>query len=164
MYEFATIVPVVSLFCLPFLVGFVIVQTLLARRRLGKLVESFSPRFHYQFVGVLVFSPLLIVLAWHRNFSSLPLFALCSVGIIGFYIAARDVFISRLTGVYAYGVLWSNATVFFEDIDSLIKVDEHTLAFVMTNGSEKIFAAEDETAVTRLETRVKTTMNTLQDK
>ncbi|HHU36117.1 MAG TPA: hypothetical protein GXZ47_02695 [Treponema sp.] len=162
MYDFATIVPVVSLVSLPLLAGFVVVQTLLARRRLGSLTEAFFPRFHYQFVGVLIFSPLLIILAWYRNFSSLPLFALCSVGVIGFYIAARDVFISKLTGVYEYGVLWSNASVLFTSIDSLIKVDEHTLSFVLTNGSVKIFAAEDESSVSRLEAHVKTAMNTLQ--
>lgn len=162
MYEFATIVPFVSLISLPFITGFVVITTIFSRKRLGVLVEAFKPRFQYQFMGVLICSPVRIALAWYRNFSSLPLFALCAVGAIGFYIAARDVFISRLTGVYERGVLWSNGNLLFEDIDSIVKMDEYTVSFVLSNGSEKIFATEETTAIARLTAHVTTALNTLQ--
>lgn len=162
MNDYASIVPLVSLGLLPLITVYVVLHTLLVRRRMGALVESFCPRFHYQFLGILLFSPALIALAWYRGFTSLPLFALCAVGVIGFYIAVRDLFVSRLTGVYEQGVLWSNAAVSYEDLDSLVQVDPFTLSFVLQDGSEKIFAVEDEDAVSRLEQRVKTAVPTLQ--
>lgn len=162
MNDYVSIVPLVSLAILPPVAVYVIIHTLLTRHRMGPLVESFCPRFHYQFLGVLLFSPALIVLAWYRGFTSLPLFALCAVGVIGFYIAVRDLFVSRLTGVYERGVLWSNAAVSFDDLDSLVQVDPFTLSFVLQDGSEKIFAVEDEDAVSRLKQRVKTAVPTLQ--
>lgn len=162
MNEYASIVPLVSLALLPPLAVYVIIHTLLTRRRMGLLVESFRPRFHYQFFGVLLFSPALILLARYRGFTSLPLFAFCAVGVIGFYIAVRDLFVSRLTGVYEQGVLWSNAAVYFDNLDSLVQIDPFTLSFVLQDGSEKIFAVEDEDAVTRLKQRVKSAVPTLQ--
>ena len=162
MYDYASIVPVVSLGLLPLITLFVVVNTLTIRRRLGSLVESFRPRFHYQFLGVLLFSPALIGLAWYRGFTSLPLFALCSVGVIGFYIAVRDLFVSGLTGVYEQGVLWSNGAVSFDELDALVQLDPLTLSFVMTDGTEKIFVGENEESISRLEQEVKTAVSTLQ--
>jgi hypothetical protein len=162
MYDYASIVPLVSLALLPLSALYVVVNTLILKRRMGPLVESFCPRFHFQFLGVLLFSPALIALAWYREFTSLPLFALCGVGVIGFYIAVRDLFVSRFTGAYRDGVLWSNAMVRYDDIDSLVLLDSCTLVFVLRNGHEKIFAAEDEEAVSRLEQQVKSAVPTLQ--
>ncbi len=162
MIDYASIVPMVSLVLLPLITVYVVLHTLLIRRRMGMLLESFRPRFHVQFLGVLIFSPALIILAWYRDFTSLPLFALCAVGVIGFYIAVRDLYISRLTGVYERGVLWSNAAVCFDKLDSLVQLDPFTLSFVLFDGSEKIFAVEDEDAVSRLQQRVKSAVPTLQ--
>lgn len=162
MNDYASIVPLVSLALMPLITVYVVVHTLLVRRRMGALVESFRPRFHYQFLGVLLFSPALVVLAWYRDFTSLPLFALCAVGVIGFYIAVRDLFVSRLTGVYNQGVLWSNAAVSFDELDALVQIDPFTLTFVLHDGSEKIFAVEDDDAVSRLQQRVKSAVPTLQ--
>ncbi len=162
MYDYASNVPVVSLVLLPLSALQVVVSTLVIKRRMGPLVEAFCPRFHLQFVGILIFSPVLIALAWYRGFTSLPLFALCGVGVIGFYIAARDLFVSRFTGAYEEGVLWSNATVLYDRIDSLVHLDPYTLVFVLLDGTEKIFAAEDEQTVLRLEQRVKSFVPTLQ--
>ncbi len=162
MYDYASIVPIVSLALLPLAACYITVTTLFSKRRMGALIEPYRPRFHFQFLGVLLFSPALIVLAWYRSFTSLPLFALCGVGCIGFYIAARDLFVSRYTGVYAEGVLWSNGVVFYDDIDSLVRLDSCTLVFVLQNGTEKIFAAEEEHTLSRLEQRVKSLVPTLQ--
>ena len=74
MYDYASIVPLVSLALLPLSALYVVANTLVLKRRMGPLVESFCPRFHFQFLGVLLFSPALIALAWYREFTSLPVF------------------------------------------------------------------------------------------
>lgn len=161
MYDYASIVPVASFALLPFSALYVIITTSIIRRRLGSSVESFVPRFHYQFCGVLFLSPALIALAWYRGFISLPLFALCAVGVIGFFIAFRELYISRMTGVYENGVLWSSGHVYFDDLDSLVQVDAFTLNFVDLDGHERIFSVGDESLVTRMYERVKKAVPTL---
>jgi hypothetical protein len=108
---------------------------LLALRRhrlagMGSLSCSLGERRPFQFVGVLLISPALVIIPAVRALSVPVSIALSAVGILLFAISFRDILHAGISGAYERGIVWRGAFVPYDSILSMERPDPFTLVVV----------------------------------
>jgi len=92
-------------------------------RRLGPREYPFRGKFRYEFIGILLASPLLVVGASLRG-HDLPVLVTVSVlGVLLFILSYRDILHIGLGGLYANGVVWNAKFVMYRSIGTLVRPD-----------------------------------------
>jgi hypothetical protein len=86
-------------------------------RRLGPCEYSFRGKFRFQFIGVLVASPFLVICASIRNFELPVLMIVSIVAVVLFSLSYRDLLHAGLGGLYEKGVVWNGRSILYTDIE-----------------------------------------------
>lgn len=129
MISAATAIPVVAYCLLPLSLVKIVLSIRADKRRLGDRKECFLRPYRLQFFGVMIVTPILIGLNFFREFDVYVRFAICGVGVLGFYIAFHDMFYARMGGLYENGLVWHGSRVFFDELDFFERPDPYTIVF-----------------------------------
>jgi len=100
------------------------------RRRLslmGALECSVGERRPFQFVGILIISPALVIIPAARSFGVPVSAALSAVGVLLFAMAFRDILHAGISGAYERGIVWRGSFVPYDSILSVERPDPFTL-------------------------------------
>ena len=95
--------------------------------RMGALSCSLGERRPFQFVGVLLISPALVIIPAVRGLSVPVSITLSAVGILLFAIAFRDILHAGISGAYERGIVWRGSFVPYGSILSMERPDPYTL-------------------------------------
>jgi len=98
--------------------------------KMGALTCSLGERRPFQFVGVLLISPALVIIPAVRRLSVPVSIALSAVGILLFAIAFRDILHAGISGAYDRGIVWRGSFVPYDSILSIERPDPYTLIIV----------------------------------
>ena len=150
MPDIATLIPVVALSLLPVSFAVVYVQSRRARSSMGSVVETFPLRPSLQFIGILLAAPVLIALNFIRDFDLLTVFAISGVGVLGFYIACREMTFGGVSGVYENGLIWNGSALAFPDVDSAVAEDANTLLITLRDRARRRFFSNDTARIERV--------------
>lgn len=150
MPDIATLMPVVALALLPVSLVVALAQASRARVSVGVLVEPFPLRPSLQFIGILAASPVLIGLNFMRDFDPLTVFAISGVGVLGFYIACREMAFGRIAGIYGDGIIWNASAISFADVDSAVMEDPFTAVITLKDRSRRRFFSNDPAKIDRV--------------
>jgi hypothetical protein len=93
------------------------VRRALLLRSLGPCAYSFRGKFRFQFIGVLVSSPLLVVCASVRGFDLPVLVIVSAVGVVLFVLSYRDLLHAGLGGLYENGIVWNGRSLLYADVE-----------------------------------------------
>ncbi len=143
MPDIATLMPVIALVLLPVSLVAVLAQARRARRAMGAVVEGFPLRPSLQFVGIFAAAPVLIALNFIRDFDLLTTFAVSGVGVLGFYIACRELAYGRVSGIYEGGIIWNGSAIAFGDVDSAAAEDPYTVVITLKDRARRRFFSND---------------------
>lgn len=142
--------PIVALSLLPLSLIVVCAQARRARSSMGTLVEPFPIRPSLQFIGILVAAPVLIALNLIRDFDPLTVFAISGVGVLGFFIACREMAFGRVSGIYDKGIIWNGSAIAFADVDSAVAEDASTILITLRDRAQRRFFSNDSIRIERV--------------
>lgn len=89
----------------------------------GKCLMAFPKKEGFRNVSIIVFALALITLVYFFNYKFYVNIALCGCGVIGTYIAAKEIAFSDLYGIYENGLCASGVYIPYDQITNIIDVD-----------------------------------------
>ena len=112
-------------------------------KRMGAREREFSRKSNRQFIGILLCSPLLIVLGYWKQYGSLMMIALSCAGLIAYMVSLSDILFIGIGGLYEKGMVWNTTVVFFDRIRSCAQLDPYTIEIRIPWRSRKVFVFSD---------------------
>jgi len=111
--------------------------------RMGARELEFPHKSNRQFIGILLCSPLLIVLGYWKQYGSIMMIAISCAGVIAYMVSLSDILFIELGGIYEKGMIWNTTVVFFDRIRSCAQLDPYTIEVRIPWRTRKVFVFSD---------------------
>ena len=155
MMHLATIIPAISFCLLPVCAVILLLQLRVLKKKMGPCEYIFPHKFRMQFIGIMVCAPVLIGLNYFRNFDALTVFAICGVGVLGFYIAFHDILYMSVGGIYENGLIWNSAFLFYDTIDTVSHFEKTTIEIMTKDRNKKCIEFENQKIISQIIEKLK---------
>lgn len=149
-------IPLAGLVLLPLCALLVTVRAVCVRARMGRREFSFPRALKFQFVGILLCTPVLICLNYLRDFEPIAKIAITGTGVLGFYIALVDLINGRLGGIYENGIVWNGSALFYRDLDGYVLPDAVSVLIQTRNRERRIIVPGSAPVLDRLVAKLET--------
>lgn len=162
MIQVAMILPTVALTLLPvcFVVLYVKIQKI--KLKMGQCELAFPGKSPYVYGVVFISTIALIAVNYIRKLEFLTVFAVCGVGVLGFYIGIKEFLYSCFAGMYTYGILWAGDYIFFTEIESYSLNERFTLTISTRDRGQKIIYLKDSQLICQIAEKIEAVINPLQ--
>lgn len=146
----AMFVPLAALALLPLCAVPVLWRVYRLKIGIGPREYRFPRQKRFQFLGVLLCSPILIALCFFRSRDLLTIIALSLTGTLGFYISLADIMFARLGGIYERGLVWNGAILRFDCMKGFVRPDATSVLVRMRSGEQKLIVPDSPQMLERL--------------
>lgn len=124
------IIPSVGLLLIPASLVFLIVGKRKLIKVMGILEQTLTLKWNFLDISIVVCTPILIMLNYFRDLGGLTVFAITGVGVLGFFIGAKNLLYKKICGIYANGIIWLADSILYDKIDEFKRIEPITIEIV----------------------------------